>query len=260
MPAVYTHFSIAGHVLSRLPSPPADESGKRLYFFGAQGADFCFFYRALRTSELNFGRFLHNRGSYGFFRTLFRVSRLLPALSDYAMGYITHYAADTVFHPFVYSLAGKSPVGHSRTEGGLDYHFREKDEGRIFRAFGNYFNAPLQDAEIATLYALYATAAAHAGRAPLKKDSFLKSLSGFRAYTSFSVRAFTRKYRAAANDAHRTWRYSEDPARASSESADELFARAEEESLSLISAYRACIKADQPPEFSLFGKNLLTGL
>lgn len=258
MPAAYTHFSIAGHVLSRIPSPPAGDSEKRLYFFGAQGADFCFFYRALHTSETNFGRYLHNRGSYGFFRTLFRVAAALPPLCAYALGYITHYAADAVFHPYIYSLSGKSPVRHSRAEGALDLRFRHSDGGKMFRAFGNYFNCPLREEEIAFLYALYSVAAADGGRAPLKRDSFLRSLSRFRAYTSFSARAFARKY-PAANEAHREWSYPADPARKSTESADDLFFRATAESIALIGAFRD-LPPGETPDFALFGKNFLTGI
>ena len=259
MPAAYTHFSIAGHVLSRIPSPPAGDSEKRLYFFGAQGADFCFFYRALHTSETNFGRYLHNRGSYGFFRTLFRVAAALPPLYAYALGYITHYAADAVFHPYIYSLSSKSPVRHSRAEGALDLRFRDSDGGKMFRAFGNYFNCPLESAEIAALYALYSVAAADGGRAPLKRDSFLRSLSRFRAYTSFSARAFAREYPAAANEERREWRYPADPVRKSKESADDLFLRATAESIALIVAFRD-LPPGETPDFALFGKNFLTGI
>ena len=233
MPAAYTHFSIAGHVLSRIPSPPAGDGEKRLYFFGAQGADFCFFYRALHTSETNFGRYLHNRGSYGFFRTLFRVAAALP-----------------VFHPYIYSLSGKSPVRHSRAEGALDLRFRDSDGGKMFRAFGNYFNCPLESAEIAALYALYSVAAADGGRAPLKRDSFLRSLSRFRAYTSFSSRAFAREYPAAANEERREWRYPADPVRKSKESADDLFLRATAESIALIGAFRD-LPPGETPDFAL---------
>ena len=98
MPAAYTHFAVARETFLRLPQPLQNKiRSPELYFFGAQGADFCFFYRAFRPSEINFGRFLHNKGSYGFFRTLLPCAGRDGALFDYALGYLTHYAADCVF-------------------------------------------------------------------------------------------------------------------------------------------------------------------
>ena len=129
----------------------------------------------------------------------------------------------------------------------------------MFRAFGNYFNCPLESAEIAALYALYSVAAADGGRAPLKRDSFLRSLSRFRAYTSFSARAFAREYPAAANEERREWRYPADPVRKSKESADDLFLRATAESIALIGAFRD-LPPGETPDFALFGKNFLTGI
>lgn len=260
MPAAYTHFSLAKKVLSRIPDPPRDESAKRLYFFGAQGADFCFFYRAFRTSELNFGRFLHNRGSYAFFRTMFLLAPGTP-LASYALGYVCHYAADCIFHPYIYHLSGKSPVKHSRTEGALDFYFRKKDaENNCVSASEKDFNATLTAAETDPLYTLYAVAAAQAGRAPLLKGAFLKSISLFRAYTRFSARVFAKENAFAVNAEHRQWQYPQDPARQKNDGADELFACAEEESVALIAAFRHCLDVGKPPEKELFGKNFLSGL
>ena len=111
MPAAYTHFSVAAEVFRRLPEEiRGNISSLRLYFFGAQVADYCFFYRAFRASEINFGRFLHNRGSFDFFKALLLFSDRNSDLFSYALGYITHYAADCIFHPYVYYLSGHSPV------------------------------------------------------------------------------------------------------------------------------------------------------
>ena len=261
MPAAYTHFSLAGEVLLRLPEPPERENALQMYFFGAQGADFCFFYRALHTSELNFGRFLHNRGSYDFFRTLAALAGRDRALFPYALGYVTHYAADCVFHPYVYYLSGKSPVRHSRAEGALDFYFRKRDAGsEKLRAFGKYFNCPLDGEELSSLYLLYALAAARADRSPLLSSSFLRSIGRFRSYTRFSARVFAKENGSVLNASHAEWHYPKDPARVLTDGADELFERALAESLSLIDNFRQCILREEPPDRALFGKNFLSGL
>lgn len=220
-----------------------------MYFFGAQGADFCFFYRALHTSELNFGRFLHNRGSYDFFRTLAALAGRDRTLFPYALGYVTHYAADCVFHPYVYYLSGKSPVRHSRAEGALDFYFRKRDAGsEKLRAFGKYFNCPLDGEELSSLYFLYALAAARTDRAPLLSSSFLRSIGRFRSYTRFSARVFAKENGSVLNASHAEWHYPKDPARVLTDGADELFERALAESLSLIDNFRQCILREEPPD------------
>lgn len=262
MPAAYTHFSVANAVLEALPEPlRAFTVSPKLYFFGAQGADFCFFYRAFRPAEINFGRFLHNRGSFGFFRTLLFCAARNRELFSYALGYVTHYAADCVFHPYVYHLSGKSPVRHSRTEGALDFYFRKKDRvSSAARPSEKYFNSPLSDEEVTTLYTLYALAAARAGRDPLIKSAFAQSVGRYRAYTKFSARMFTREGTELLNAEHREWRYPDDASRVLTDGADEMFVRAVEESLLLIQTFTDCLNQKSPLPKELFGKNFLSGL
>ena len=224
MPAAYTHFSIAKAVLQRLPKDLQNAvSSPEMYFFGAQGADFCFFYRAFRPSEINFGRFLHNRGSYGFFHTLLPCAGRDKGLFSYALGYITHYAADCVFHPYVYHLSGKSPVKHSRAEGALDFYFRRKDaEKEDLKRFGKYFNCTVSEKEVSSLYTLYALAAARADRDPLIKSSFVKGIRNYRAYTRFSARMFAKENEGLLNAEHKEWSYPDDMTKIMTDGAEEM--------------------------------------
>ena len=233
MPAAYTHFSIAKAVLQRLPKDLQNAvSSPEMYFFGAQGADFCFFYRAFRPSEINFGRFLHNRGSYGFFHTLLPCAGRDKGLFSYALGYITHYAADCVFHPYVYHLSGKSPVKHSRAEGALDFYFRRKDaEKEDLKRFGKYFNCTVSEKEVSSLYTLYALAAARADRDPLIKSSFVKGIRNYRAYTRFSARMFAKENEGLLNAEHKEWSYPDDMAKIMTDGAEEMFERTVEDCL-----------------------------
>ncbi len=265
MPAAYTHFSIAKETLCRLPESLKNKIvSPELYFFGAQGADFCFFYRAFRPSEINFGRFLHNRGSYGFFRTLLPCAARDEGLFSYALGYITHYAADCVFHPYVYHVSGKSPVKHSRAEGALDFYFRGKDAAltgpEILAESEKYFNCTLTERQKSSLYTLYALAAARADRDPLLKTSFVKSIQSYRAYTRFSSRMFAREHSELLNSERKEWSYPDDVTKIRDDGADQMFDRAVEESVSLMIDFDECISQKHPLDKKLFGKNFLSGI
>ena len=261
MPAAYTHFSVAEKVLRRLPEGFRENiSSLRLYFFGAQGADFCFFYRAFRTSEINFGRFLHNRGSFDFFRSLLLFAGRDPDIFSYALGYITHYAADCTFHPYVYYISGHSPVRHSRAEGALDFYFREKSDDEELDRFRRYFNADIAPRETSALFTLYAVATARAERDPLIKSSFLKSIKNFRAYTRFSTHMFVKKDARLLNAEGNEWQYPDDKNIVMTDGADQLFVRSVEESISLIKEFARCIKNRESLKKEFFGKNFLSGL
>lgn len=262
MPAAYTHFSVAAAVFQDLSADlQSTVISPELYFFGAQGADFCFFYRAFRPSELNFGRFLHNRGSYGFFQTLLSFAGREKTLFSYALGYITHYATDCIFHPYVYYLSGKSPVRHSRVEGALDFYFRQKDRNKEeLITLKKYFNCPLSEAESSSLYTLYALAAVRANRDPVIKNSFIKSIASYRAYTKFSARMFTKKNVDFLNSERKEWNYPDDKTIILTDGAEEMFSRSVENSVSLIKEFSDCINRKQPLSGKLFGKNFLSGL
>ncbi len=101
MPSEYTHQLIAEKIYEGLPE------GVRLqitdlpaFYLGAQGADI--FYFVSYCKKPNIGKFLHNRRAYEVFSALLREAEKGTAFS-YAAGYVSHYAADTVFHPFVYA-------------------------------------------------------------------------------------------------------------------------------------------------------------
>ena len=261
MPAAYTHFSVAAEVFRRLPEEIRGTiSSLRLYFFGAQGADFCFFYRAFRASEINFGRFLHNRGSFDFFKALLLFSDRNSDLFSYALGYITHYAADCIFHPYVYYLSGHSPVKHSRAEGALDFYFREKSNAEEPSQFQVYFNAGIPSKEASELFTLYAVATAKAERDPLIKGAFLKSIRNFRAYTRFSAHMFAKKDTRLLNAERHEWQYPDDKNIVMTDGAEQLFVRAVEESISLIKEFVHCSQTRKPLKKELFGKNFLSGL
>ncbi|HIX07694.1 MAG TPA: zinc dependent phospholipase C family protein [Candidatus Borkfalkia faecipullorum] len=102
MPAEYTHQLIAEQIYAGLPEGVRSEiTDLSAFYLGAQGADV--FYFVNYSKKPNIGKYLHNRRAYEFFTALLGEAKGGTAFS-YAAGYLTHYAADTVFHPFVYAM------------------------------------------------------------------------------------------------------------------------------------------------------------
>ena len=185
MPAHYTHYYIARKVLDEL-SPIITEHLQPylpVYFFGAQGADFCFFYQVANFRRKNFGSYLHRDGGFTAFQVLKALSTYDPVLFAYTLGYITHYAADITFHPCVYQ-ATKNPIEHSRIENALDRRFlgyNLKEYGET-PAFQRILSSDILD----DLFFAYAAIAAKCGFPPLKKNAFLRAVSIFNAYLPIS--------------------------------------------------------------------------
>lgn len=102
MPTALTHYLIAKKALSLLPVTLSSKVDERLYYFGAQGGDPLFFYPVKGYGSL--GRFLHGARVRDFF--LFLRRQTDPAVFSYALGYVTHYCADTFFHPDVFRRSG----------------------------------------------------------------------------------------------------------------------------------------------------------
>ena len=95
MPAFFTHETVCEKVLDRLPEKQAARiSDRALFYLGAQGGDPLFLYR---DKNKRLGVVLHREKIYEFFAALLRAD-----CDSFALGYLTHYAADTVFHPYVY--------------------------------------------------------------------------------------------------------------------------------------------------------------
>ena len=101
MPEAYTHIRIARAALAQsgehAPSTAA-------YEMGANGPDPLFAYRVLSAKRPwplpELGGRMHDEQCGRFLRTMiFAVST--PAQRSYALGFLAHYAADSVMHPYV---------------------------------------------------------------------------------------------------------------------------------------------------------------
>ena len=242
MPAAHTHHCVAEKTLALLP--PAIQTKLQphlpLYFFGAQGADFCFFYPLLFGFSQNFGAYLHRQGGFPAFKVCQTFSAD-PALFAYSLGYITHYAADTVFHPFVYKKAGKSVFRHTRIENAIDCRLKATTSS----TYDEYFRTNLSPKAKKNLFLLYAVIAARVGFPPLNQRAFYRAIRLFNASLAPSSKLFSMKNSALVSTL--------------SKKVDELYINAVSQATSYCLSFYDCIKKKTPLSSEIFGKNYLTG-
>lgn len=113
MPAAITHYLQCQRVLKLLEKSDSPVSVSReAYFWGAQGPDFFACHRFLPwwkgESLSRFGDRLHSAPPAGTLAAMWRYVDEHPQdayARSYAMGFLCHYAADSVCHPFVQSQA-----------------------------------------------------------------------------------------------------------------------------------------------------------
>lgn len=258
MPAHYTHYYIAREALQGLPQKVLKELQPHLpvYFFGAQGADFCFFYQAARLRKKNLGSYLHRTGGYTAFEVLKTLSVYDPVLRAYTLGYVTHYAADVTFHPFVYSVT-KNPLEHSRLENALDRHFLTmniKTDGET-----PSFQRILPKEVLDDLFFAYAAITARCGCPPLKKSSFLRAISIFNAYLPISSKLSGVHAKKAPEHMENSNSPNHVPALFKDETAEKLFTNAVMLSKELFEELLFAIHNNTPLSKDSFGKNYLIG-
>lgn len=243
MPSFLTHYFVAKETLKRFSDnlQNAVRPHLPLYFFGAQGADFCFFYPSVLGISQNLGSYLHRKGGYDAFAVCKAFSEQ-PSIFAYALGSITHYATDTVFHPFVYEKAGKSPLRHTRIESAFDSFF--------LNSFSKNEKPPkislpkLSPCERQDLFLLYASIVARAGFPPLRKRTFFRAVSLFNAYLPPSSHSLRLK--------NAVWISAVTP------KANLLFERAVRRSLAVCQEFAFAVKKNTPLSYEVFGKNYLT--
>ncbi|MBQ3221033.1 MAG: zinc dependent phospholipase C family protein [Clostridia bacterium] len=258
MPASYTHYLVAHEAYFRLSRALQEnlQPHLRLYYFGAQGADFGFFYPVFNgSSPRNLGSILHRRGGYAASVVCKAfASRSTPILA-YSLGFLTHYATDTVFHPFVYAHAGKSPLRHSRIEQALDCFLQRET------AHAQYFQKPPAPHEREELFQLYGAIVAYLGLPPLKKTAFQRAITLFHAHLPLSSLLFSSKRTDALCNAHNgAWSPPSDPQTVRTDGGKELFQEAVQTAVLLFEEFLSCMKNKTPLPRALFGKNYLSGL
>ena len=293
MPAQFTHRILAEAILRRLPAAVrAKIVSFPAYFLGAQGADILYFLHIRRGKEKNLGSYFHNTGSYEAFRSLLAAARGSGFAFSYAAGWITHYAADTVFHPFVYGMTEQfnqtdpdwSGRRHSYIENDLDSYFVETRQGIPVQ---NYpFPRLERHVNVEQLYAVLLRLCTECGQEAFSERALCAALDRFFRFSRFFTdqklrrrRFFVAAERALGaphlvssmyrrpdyderclNLSRREWRNPSSPDIVSCENADDLFERATEEGVRLAEAFYAAVAENAPLLREDFGKSLLTGL
>ena len=199
MPTAVTHQILAEEVYRRLPVRLRRQiSSLPRYFLGAQGPDPWFLCGASGAEE-NFGRTLHTRATLLFFRILRAESAGDGGMFSYAAGYITHYAADVVFHAYVYGMMEKSG-----REGKYLHHAIEHAlDGALVRAFGGGSLAFFRlrgatDADARDIYKVYARYARATGRRVPARESFVRAVRRYYALNAVRTPLYRAVYAAPA--------------------------------------------------------------
>ena len=280
MPSCITHQLIAEEARDDLPQG-AREAAERhpdYYFLGAQGPDVFFFYRPLSKKEQNLGQFMHRKRVYDVF-TFFLRARLSfegeerERVTAYLSGYVSHYAADVAFHPYVYAYLnahGCNKAEHQLIESDWDVYFA-RAQGKEASGWRFPFSAKQINAE-GTLFALYSRLCEAIGRFVPSEASFRRGISLFERYLKFfHKKPHAKLFRGVEKtfglnpvcsslyprkETDPNYLYGEDFAVLSgAESADELFRRAVRASAELNVIFFECEGRELPRE--LFGKSFL---
>ncbi len=238
MPTAITHQLLAEEVLAASDASLRERvASLPLYYFGAQGPDFWFAHGAFSPTD-NLGRHLHTRRPLLFFRILAAAGRTDADVFSYAAGYLTHYAADTVFHPYVYGMMRKlgreSKYLHHAIEHALD--------GALLRALRgvSLLRARLPKAgdvnveKLGKIYETYVRYARATGRDVPARADYFRALRRYDALNAVRTPFYTKEYALPA---------------------EKLFTLAKRESLRLLPR----LAAGTPLKACDFGRNFLSG-
>lgn len=137
MPEGYTHVRTARRAAAlaqlEIEHPAA-------YACGANGPDIFFCYRAWKSGEKRgenlpeLGSRMHDENTGAFLRALVKYAAT-PAQRSYALGFLSHYAADCTVHPYVVCVTEEGgpycrPGGHGYFEIAVDSFLHEQDTGK----------------------------------------------------------------------------------------------------------------------------------
>lgn len=132
MPEAYIHRCVAVSALEKSGIKPPESMAP--YYMGANGPDVLFTYRVLSKYKpydlAALGGRMHDEQCGRFLRTLIFCAHT-PAQMTYVLGFVTHYAADSVMHPYIEFQSGETgqfhiPQGHGFCEAALDSMFHEQ--------------------------------------------------------------------------------------------------------------------------------------
>lgn len=147
MPSFFTHQVIAEEVLKAIPNDLYTKiEYYDCYYAGAQGADPFFIYRPFKKKGYNLGKTMHRKKVFEFFSAAYDNLNATdnPRGRAYLYGYITHYAVDTIFHPYVYWLEKELVRALPKSRKKDKVHFRIERDIDVF-IYEEYRHANLKD-------------------------------------------------------------------------------------------------------------------
>ena len=147
MPSAYAHYSFGNKVADALPAKTKEliDQHKVLYLTGLQGPDVLFYYKPLGKNKISgYGENLHDLPAAGFFRAAAQRLRVLKAddrivagkqngpdeaaaMQAYLLGFICHFALDSVCHGYVEKKIEESGVSHIQIEAEFDRYLLLQD-------------------------------------------------------------------------------------------------------------------------------------
>ena len=150
MPASYVHQCVADAACDAL-SLYTDATLRSAVRAGSEGPD-PFFYSLLslpgQTVAPKLGSVLHTQKTDDFALALCDACAGSALTRAYACGFLTHYATDTTFHPFVYAHSLTAEGAYSST---LHCTLEHQFETMLYRRQGHSTGLPVQMAGIAAL-------------------------------------------------------------------------------------------------------------
>lgn len=133
MPSTHAHYRFGKDVLALLPEQTKTfvEQYRELYDIGLHGPDICLYYEPMTFNAVKKNSFSIHK-EYG--DELFKKSADLmeqavnpDAYKAYLIGFVCHYALDSVCHPYVEKVMSLGEVTHTQLETDLDRYFMIKD-------------------------------------------------------------------------------------------------------------------------------------
>ncbi len=297
MPSLFVHQLLAEKILSALPKGAQAhvELRKEAYFLGAQGGDPFYLYSVKEDGEKkNVGVLMHKHNISGQFSAWVDAARTDNATAyAYALGYVTHYAVDTVFHPYICyrtALAEQKKDGrkrdnrHFRIESDIDCLFVEKYLKKMVNKY-RYPN-PRKGLCAAELSWAFASVAKDSWGIKIRRKPLMRAVNLFlRLQTFLQDRLFWRRKwvsgvetllclnrtpscmirrkkpdRSLENAEHAIWYYPEAPEIVLSDDVWQLAEKAVARGQALAIAFDEAVQNGTPLDANAFGLHFVSGL
>lgn len=133
MPSTYFHYRYGKDIFKLLPQQTQKliEQSRELYDIGLHGPDICLYYEPMTFNAVKKNCFsLHKQYADELFKhsaTHIQESINQDAYKVYLIGFICHYALDSICHPYVEKIISLEEVSHTDLETNLDRYFMLAD-------------------------------------------------------------------------------------------------------------------------------------